>query len=103
MGIDLDEVLRLAALARIQVTPDEADQLARDLERVIGHLDTIREVIPSDPSADDTWFDSDVHREDRTAEGLDRETALRNAPVQDGEHFVVPRILERDPKSGDAP
>jgi aspartyl-tRNA(Asn)/glutamyl-tRNA(Gln) amidotransferase subunit C len=96
MAIDRDEILRLAALARIRVDPEEAEQLAADLRSVLGHLDVIREVIPSDADASGAWFDSDVHREDRTAEGLDREAALRNAPVEDGECFVVPRIIDKD-------
>ena len=52
--------------------------------------------LPSDAEAL-TYFDQDVHREDRTAPGLEREAALYNAPETDGVWFLVPRVVERDP------
>ena len=37
--------------------------------------------------------DSDVFREDRVRPGLDREEALANAPLRDGECYLVPAVL----------
>jgi aspartyl-tRNA(Asn)/glutamyl-tRNA(Gln) amidotransferase subunit C len=41
---------------------------------------------------------ANVYREDEVRPSLDRDIALSNAPKTDGEHFLVPRILD----TGDA-
>jgi aspartyl-tRNA(Asn)/glutamyl-tRNA(Gln) amidotransferase subunit C len=96
MQIDVAEVLRIAALARLQIRPEEAPRLAESLERIVAHIDSLRDV-PLPPDAESlTYFGSDVHREDRAVGGLTREEALSNAPEADGEFFLVPKVLERD-------
>jgi aspartyl-tRNA(Asn)/glutamyl-tRNA(Gln) amidotransferase subunit C len=96
MPIDRSEVLRVARLARLRIEPEEADLLARDLERIVAHIDSLAEVeLP--PDADGlTYFDADVTRPDETRPGLDAEQALRNAPETDGTFFLVPKIVEKD-------
>jgi aspartyl-tRNA(Asn)/glutamyl-tRNA(Gln) amidotransferase subunit C len=96
-GLDAEGVRRIAALARIRITPDEAERLAGDLDRIVAYVASLADVrLP--PGAEAlTYFDQDVHREDRTSAGLEREAALYNAPDTDGVWFLVPRIVERDP------
>jgi aspartyl-tRNA(Asn)/glutamyl-tRNA(Gln) amidotransferase subunit C len=96
MPIDPGEVLRIAKLARIRISDDEAASLAQDLERIVEAIDQLRTVDLPDDAESLTYFDSDVHREDRSGDCLDPEEALRNAPETDGERFLVPPILERD-------
>lgn len=96
MPIDATEVLRIAKLARLHIEPAEAASLAKDLERIVESIDQLSEVeLPADAESL-TYFDSDVHREDRASEGLSRESALRNAPETDGERFCVPQIVDKD-------
>jgi aspartyl-tRNA(Asn)/glutamyl-tRNA(Gln) amidotransferase subunit C len=94
--MDLEEVLRIAALARIRIAPEEAERLAGDLERIVAYVASLADVkLP--PGAEAlTYFDQDVHREDRTAAVLERDAALYNAPETDGVWFLVPRVVERD-------
>lgn len=99
MPIRRSEVLRIAKLARLRIDEEEAGILACDLERIVAYIDSLEEVeLPADAEAL-TYFDSDVHREDRAVEGLGREEALQNAPETDGTFFLVPRIVE---KQGDS-
>ncbi|MHC4932037.1 MAG: Asp-tRNA(Asn)/Glu-tRNA(Gln) amidotransferase subunit GatC [Planctomycetota bacterium] len=94
MPIDADEVRRLAKLARLELDEAEMDRLQTDLQRIVELVDAIREV-PLRPDAESlTYFDSDVHREDRSGECLAPENALFNAPETDGQFFLVPRILD---------
>lgn len=96
MPIDASEVLRIARLARLRVGEREAERLARELDRIVEHIDQLREVeLPEDAEAL-TYFDTDVHRDDRAGECLDREAALRNAPETDGTFFLVPKIVEKE-------
>ena len=96
MPIEPSEVLRIAKLARLHIDPQEAIGLAADLERIVRSIDQLSEVPLPDDAESLTYFDSDVHREDRTAESLSREDALLNAPETDGERFCVPQIVDRD-------
>jgi aspartyl-tRNA(Asn)/glutamyl-tRNA(Gln) amidotransferase subunit C len=98
MPIDPDEVRRLSRLARLEIGDAEAARLERDLPRIVEFIDSLEEVeLPDDADAL-TYFDSDVHREDRAGEGLRREEALFNAPETDGIFFLVPRIVEKQPE-----
>jgi len=96
MPIDPGEVLRIAKLARLRIEADEAAALAHDLERIVASIDLLREVELPDDAESLTYFDSDVHREDRAGECLPRDEALRNAPETDGDYFLVPQIVEKD-------
>ncbi len=95
MPIDRDEVLRIAALARLRVSPEEAEALAGDLDRIVAHIDSLREVELPDDSGSLTYFDQDVHREDRAGESLSRDDALKNAAETDGEFFLVPQVVDK--------
>jgi len=94
MTIDTAEVLRIARLARLQIDEAEAAALAGDLGRIVDYIDQLKEVDLPDDAESLTYFDTDVHREDRSGESLDREEALRNAPESDGEAFLVPPIVD---------
>ncbi len=96
MPIEPDEVRHIAVLSRLETTPEETDSLAADLQKIVGYIDRLQEVElgPDDEAL--TYFDADVHREDRTASGLERADALWNAPDADGEFFLVPKILAKD-------
>lgn len=96
MGIGLDEVHRIARLARLRVTREEAVQLARDLDRIVAFVASLQEVDLPAGAESLTYFGRDVNRADDTREGLGSEEALRNAPLQDGEYFLVPKIVEKE-------
>lgn len=96
MPIDAAEVRRIAELARLHVEPGEAIRLARDLDRIVGHIDQLRAVDLPPGSESLTYFGHDAHREDRAVEGLTSEQALANAPETDGFFFLVPKILDRE-------
>jgi len=96
MPIDPEEVRRIARLARLRIEADEADALARDLERIVAYIDSLNEVeLPGD-AASLTYFDRDATRDDRPGPCLDHDEALRNAPDHDGTFFLVPKIVEKD-------
>ena len=99
MPIDGDEVRRIARLARLEIDDLEVERYARDLRRIVELVDSLKSVALPDIEGDtdgdtDGYFDSDVHREDRTGPCLDRDEALQNAPETDGEFFFVPRIVK---------
>lgn len=95
MKITRDEVQRVARLARLGLSPDEEEQLAGQLDRILGYMDKLNELdtshvkplarvvdIPYELRADE------VSNEPRT------EALLANAPAREDHFFKVPKIIE---------
>jgi len=85
-----EELARLAELAFLSIPAGRRPALARDLENILAFVGTLKQLGPFPKTEGAGWFDSDVHREDRSCRGLDREEALGNAPARHGAHFSVP-------------
>jgi len=96
MPIDPAEVSRIARLARLRVDPDEARRLAKDLERIVGMIDSLKTVKLPEGAESLTYFGQDAHRQDEPGECLEKADALRNAPIQDGDFFLVPKIVDKE-------
>ena len=95
MAITRDEVLHVARLARLALSPGEADKLGDQLGNILGYikqldrLDT-RDVVPTSHAVEmGTPFRDDVVRPFG-----DKEALLANAPDREGDFFRVPRIIE---------
>ena len=91
-GMDIAHVARLA---RIELTQAESELFSRQLAVVVGHFQTLAEVDVSgvEPTAHAAPV-VNVFREDEPRPGLDRETALANAPEHDMEQMLVPVIVQ---------
>jgi aspartyl-tRNA(Asn)/glutamyl-tRNA(Gln) amidotransferase subunit C len=92
--MDRDAVAKLALLARLQLTAAELEHLGPQIERILGFVEQLgeldtRDVAPMTAALDvvNRWDD------DVVVEGLDRESALANAPRRDEECFLVPPVL----------
>ena len=89
--IDRDQVLHVAKLARLKVTDVEVDRMAEELSKILEHVETMNEldlegVEPTSHVVDLT----NVLREDVPRDGLDKETALAQAPDAADGGFRVP-------------
>ena len=91
-----DEILKVAALARLTLSEAEIHEYGRQLTDILGYVETLNEVDVDDaepmPHAVD---ERNVFRSDERAASLPREQALSNAPKTDGQYFLVPQILEQ--------
>jgi aspartyl-tRNA(Asn)/glutamyl-tRNA(Gln) amidotransferase subunit C len=89
--IDRDQVLHVAKLARLQLSDEEVERMAGELSKILEHVETMNEldlegVEPTSHVVDLT----NVLREDVPRDGLDRETALEQAPDATESGFRVP-------------
>ncbi len=93
--ITAEQVTYIAGLARLSLAPDEADRMARDMDRILEWVATLEELDTSDitPTAHAIELQTPV-REDRAAVALDPEVAVSNAPERVGTAFSVPKVLE---------
>lgn len=93
--IDRDEVLHVARLARLELSDDELEPMARELSAVLDHIAKIEEldlqdVAPTTHVVADAMPVQPALRTDEPRESLPREVALAQAPAVGGDGFSVP-------------
>ena len=86
---------RVAALARLSFSDDEAVRIGADLEAILGYVETLDELDTDgiQPMSHVIPLDTPM-RGDRAVAALDPELAISNAPARDGSAFVVPKVIE---------
>lgn len=89
-----DEVAHLAYLARLEVTDEELDRYAGQLELILGSVAVVSAVAEQDiePTSHAVPL-VNVFREDIVRPGLSNADALAMAPAADAGMFRVPQIL----------
>ena len=96
-AISRDEVAHLAHLARIDLTPEELDRMAGQLDVILGAVATVTEVAGADvPATSHPMPLVNVTRPDVPRPSLSAAEALSGAPAAEEQRFRVPRILEED-------
>lgn len=91
------EVARLAALARIDLSTEEVERLAGDLDVIVHAVAKVSEVAGDDvPPTSHPIPLTNVFREDVLTETLSTEQALDQAPSAHDSMFAVPQILGED-------
>jgi aspartyl-tRNA(Asn)/glutamyl-tRNA(Gln) amidotransferase subunit C len=97
VAIDRAQVRHVARLARLALSPEEEERFAAQLGHVLEYIERLQAVDVSGVEplgfAGDTAAAAPL-REDAPRPSLSRETVLAQAPQQDGEAFLVPRIIE---------
>ncbi len=94
MKITREQVARIADLARLELKEEKIEKFALQFSQIIGYMDKMNSldttgVEPLYSPSDNT----SVMREDVAGNNFRREDLLSNAPVQDGQYFIVPKIL----------
>ena len=112
MKVTGKDVSYVADLANPELSDDERARMVRDLNSILGHVDSLNEldtkdVPPMVQISDRYGLDESKQGSERFAyatrddvhEGLRksfaREVALANAPESDGTFFKVPKVIER--------
>ncbi|OUT70308.1 MAG: aspartyl/glutamyl-tRNA(Asn/Gln) amidotransferase subunit C [Planctomycetaceae bacterium TMED10] len=94
MGLTLADVQKIASLARLRITDQEAETLAAQLAQVITYIEQLNEVDTEgvEPMAH-AIEQVNVLAEDTARDSFSREQMLRNAPSCDDECYRVPPVL----------
>jgi aspartyl-tRNA(Asn)/glutamyl-tRNA(Gln) amidotransferase subunit C len=95
MSVDRATVRRIARLARIAITDDEAKRLQQELS---GILDWVAQLDEIDTSAVEPMTRVAAMkmkmRKDEVTDGFCADDILKNASNVDDHYFVVPKIVE---------
>jgi aspartyl-tRNA(Asn)/glutamyl-tRNA(Gln) amidotransferase subunit C len=112
MKVTDKDVSYVADLANLELSEDERTRMVRDLNSILGHVESLNELDTKDapPMAqvsDRYGLDESKQGSDRFAyasrddihEGLRKslphDVALVNAPESDGTFFKVPKVIEK--------
>ncbi len=93
--IDRAQVIKVAKLARLELTEAEIEEFTGQLSAILNYMEKMNELDTANvqPLAHCLPI-SNVLRDDIVKESLGVEKALANAPQRDGDFFKVPKILE---------
>ncbi len=97
MALSLDEVRRIAVLARLELSPEEEALFQGQLSAVLDYVAQLNELDVSEVEPMTHALaagELSPLRVDEVAPGLPPEDALANAPAREGTCFKVPRIIE---------
>jgi aspartyl-tRNA(Asn)/glutamyl-tRNA(Gln) amidotransferase subunit C len=95
MSVDLATVKRVARLARIAVTEDEANRMVGELNGILGFVEQLSEVDVTgvEPMTSVTPITM-RRRADVVTDGDKAADIVANAPASDRNFFVVPKVVE---------
>lgn len=95
MKITLEEVRRVAALARLELSPEEEDALTQQLDRILQYMEKLNQLETADVEPLAHVVDIvNALREDRAVNQPSPDTLLANAPARERDFFKVPKIIE---------
>ena len=96
-ALSTDQVAHLARLARIDLTQDELERLAGQLDVLLAAGAQAQQAAGDDvPATSHTVPLTNVFRDDQVRPSLGAEAALAGAPAAEQDRFRVPRILEEE-------
>ncbi|HHJ53818.1 MAG TPA: Asp-tRNA(Asn)/Glu-tRNA(Gln) amidotransferase subunit GatC [Caldithrix abyssi] len=96
MSISKEQVLEIAALARIKVKPDEIEHYQQQLSKILEYMAKLNELDTSKVQPFTHPLElTNVFREDKVRPSLKTEEALQNAPKTNGPYFSVPKAVHK--------
>jgi len=95
MSVDLATVKRVAHLARIAVTQEEAERMTGELNAILGFVEQLGEVDVSgvEPMTSVTPM-AMKERKDVVTDGNKAADIVANAPATEENFFLVPKVVE---------
>jgi len=95
MSVDRATVRRIARLARIAITDEEATRLETELSGILDWVAQLDELDTGDvPPMTRVETMTMKKREDEVTGGFCADDIVKNAPQVDDQYFVVPKIVE---------
>ncbi|ATU91953.1 Asp-tRNA(Asn)/Glu-tRNA(Gln) amidotransferase subunit GatC [Phyllobacterium zundukense] len=95
MSVDISTVKRVAHLARIAVSEDDATRMTGQLNAILGFVEQLNEVNVDgvEPMTSVTPM-AMKKREDVVNDGSKAADIVANAPIHEENFFVVPKVVE---------
>ncbi len=95
MSVDIQTVKKVASLARIAISDDDAQRLAPELSNILGWIEQLGEVDTSSVQPMTAVIPNHLRlRDDVVTDGGVRDDVLANAPQAEHGFFAVPKVIE---------
>ncbi len=95
--IDREQVNKVAHLARLDITSDEAQQFTTQLNSILDYFEQLQELDTNDVEPTTRAIEtSNITRADKLEPFPNKPDLLKSAPEQDGDYFRVPKIMSSD-------
>lgn len=101
MKVTREDVMRVAELAHLELTPDEMDSYGAQLAEILSYIGKLNELDTAnvEPMAQVVYEGADqketAMREDVVRPAEVAEAILKQAPEAEKPYFRVPRVIER--------
>ncbi len=94
MKLSKDELLKVADLARIEMTEQEVLSISKQVSDILGYIEILEKADTNNinPTSHDMAA-TNVFRDDTVIDTFNKEKALANAPRAEEDHFVVPKSI----------
>ena len=96
MLIDEKITLKIASLAKLELTDQEIKEYSKDLTNILKWMEELKEVDVSNVQPVTSVTKNELYeREDIAYKNtIEQEKILLNAPEKVGEYFTVPKVIE---------
>lgn len=95
MSVDVATVKRVARLARLAVTEDEAVRMTGELNGILGFVEQLAEVDVADVEPMTSVIPMAMRmRKDEVTDGNIADRIVANAPLTEQNFFEVPKVVE---------
>ncbi len=95
MAINRQTLDYVAHLARIELQPKELEKLSKQLQDILDFIDKLKKIDTKDISPTSHILPlENVLRQDEPRPSLTSKNALANAPSQEENFFVVPKVID---------
>ena len=96
MLIDEKITLKIASLAKLELTDKEIEEYSKDLTNILKWMEELKEVDVSNVQPVTSVTKNELYeREDIAYKNtVEQEKILLNAPEKVGEYFTVPKVIE---------
>ncbi|QDZ02499.1 Asp-tRNA(Asn)/Glu-tRNA(Gln) amidotransferase subunit GatC [Nitratireductor mangrovi] len=95
MSVDIATVKRVARLARIAVTDEDADRMTGELNVILGFVEQLNEVDVDNVEPMTSVIPMEMKkRADVVTDGGRADDVVANAPSSDQNFFLVPKVVE---------
>ncbi len=94
MKISKEKVQEIATLARLRLSEESVEKFSLQLSQILEYMEQLSEL---DTTGVEPLYSPIDHptpyREDIVKREYTREEILKNAPEENGEYFIVPRVV----------
>ncbi len=96
--MEKDDIMRLANLARIELTDSEAEAFTGEISGILGYVSAVKEITGDAPEEKVIGAVYNVMRSDTESHesGVFSDDLLALAPSRTGQYVKVKKILEQD-------